>query len=42
LFKEIYGDDDELLLPAYKLLVAAKKLLEKAGWVFSIDTADLV
>lgn len=42
LLKEMYGDDDELLLPACKLLIAAKNLLEKAGWVFSIDTADAV
>lgn len=38
LFKEMYGDDDDLLLPAGKLLATARKLLEGAGWVFSINT----
>lgn len=42
LFEEMYSDDDELLLPAFKLLVAAKNLLEKAGWVFLIDTTETV
>lgn len=35
LFREMYGDDEELLLPACKLLEAAIEQLGKAGWVFT-------
>jgi hypothetical protein len=31
----MYGDDEELLLPACKLLEAAIEQLGKAGWVFT-------
>ncbi len=35
LHREMYDDDEAILLPVYKLLDIAKKLLTKAGWIFT-------
>lgn len=35
LFREMYGDDEEMLLPPLKLLDAARELLIKTGWMFT-------
>lgn len=35
LFREMYGDDEEMLLPPLHLLDAARELLIKIGWVFT-------
>ncbi|GAX45532.1 hypothetical protein NIES4075_65530 [Tolypothrix sp. NIES-4075] len=35
LFKEMYGDDEEMFLPASNILNTAIELLQKAGWIFT-------